>query len=140
VASLTQIREALATTIADGVDAEMSVYERVTDVVQVPAAVITPTSADWKVALSRGTDKWMFDVFILVGRSDTTNAQEELDGFLAGAGPNSVREVLYNNPTLGIEDVDAFPTGMSGYGGEFSTARIPHVGAIIKVTVHADGF
>lgn len=140
MATLTEIREALADAIADGVAAEMSVYERVADVAQVPAAVVMPRKADWAVAFARGTDEWTFDVYILVGRSDTTSSQEELDEFLTGAGPNSVREVLFNNPTLGIADVDAFASGMDGYGGEFQTARVSHVGAIIKVIVRTNGY
>lgn len=139
MSSLSQIRTALAETISEGVDSELLTYDTVPDVAQLPAAVIRPRDCNFAKAFNRGLDEWDFDIFVLVGRTDTQGGQEQLDGFIAGAGPDSIREVLFNNPTMGLADSDAFVKGMSGYGGEFNTARITHVGAILKVVVRTVG-
>lgn len=138
MASLKEIRTALQTTINTIVG--LHGYDNVSDVAQVPAAVIAPDVGDFTGAFQRGMDTWMFDVFVLVGRRDFEVSQEELDGFLTGAGDKSIRQAVYTNPTLGLTDgTDAFVSGVRGYGGEFQTAKISHVGAIIKVTVRTPG-
>lgn len=140
MATITEIRNALASTIEDGLEAEVFAYARVQDVLNLPAIVVIPGKADFTGAFQRGTDEWQFDVFILVSRSDTDTGQERLDDFVTGGGPDSIREAVYNTPGLGLASFcDAFVRGMSAYGGEWDVARVNHVGAILKVVVRTDG-
>lgn len=139
MSTLTQIRRALATTISDGVASEVFDYAHVADVQQLPAVVIIPEEADFSGAFQRGLDEWKIDVYVLVPRTETVNAQEELDEYITGSGPESIRQVIYNNPTLGLADTDAYVLGVKGYGGEFQSARVPHIGAVLKVCVRTDG-
>lgn len=139
MSTLTEIREALTSTVKAGIATEVYAYERVGDVVQGPAIVVVPSKADFTGAFARGLDDWDFDVVVIIRRVDTAESQKVLDRFVTGSGPDSVREVLHNNPTLGLDDTDAFAKGVDKYGGEFEIGNAPYLGAIIKVCVRTDG-
>ncbi|MFD8117091.1 hypothetical protein [Streptomyces microflavus] len=140
MATLSEIRKALAETIRASVSTEIHDYAEVPDVLRLPAIVVRPVSGDFTGAFQRGLDTWQFDVFVLVARMNGETQQELLDEFLTGSGPNSIREAVYENPTLGREDViDAMVKKMHGYGGTFQAAHVNHTGAILNVTVHTDG-
>jgi hypothetical protein len=138
VSSVTQIRESFRQTITSAIPG-LNVYRNVEDVVEVPAVVAMPRECDYAGAMQRGLDTWEFDLYVLVARRDGGYAQEELDQYLTGDGPKSIRQALYDHPTLGLPDTDAFVKGVKGYGGNFQVARIQHIGAILKVTVRTDG-
>lgn len=107
---------------------------------RLPAVVVKPVSGDFTGAFQRGLDTWEFDVYVLVARQEGPTQQELLDQFITGAGPNSIRQVVYQTPQLGREDIsDAMVKKMTGYGGTFQAAHIAHTGAILKVTVLTDG-
>lgn len=140
MSSLEEIRDALADTIKKGVSTEVFAYPRVPDVIQLPALIVMPDTADFTGAFQRGLDEWKLNVYVLVSRgADIDFHQKTLDGFLTGAGPDSIRQVLYNDGTLGDVVIDAMATGVEGYGGEFLSNKIPHSGAIVKVVVRTDG-
>lgn len=145
MASLTRIREALAKTLDENVEPlfgtnEINVYQNIPDVLQFPAVIIRPDSADFRGAMARGDDIWKVDLFLIVGRPDTENAAEMLDELTSGSGESSVRAAIWNNDTLGIEDdVQAFVLAMKAYGGTFETAKTRHIGAILKMEIHTDG-
>jgi hypothetical protein len=139
MSSLSEVRQALANVIFSGLAQEISTYPLVPDVAQTPAMVVLPSKCDFAKAFQRGLDEWEFDVFLLTSRTETTNGQDLLDEFCTGAGPNSIRQIIYENPTLGLSDTDAYVMGVQDYGGHFEAARIPHVGAILRVCVRTDG-
>lgn len=139
MSSLAQIRKALADTIEQHVQGEIFVYQNVRDLFQFPAVVIRPDSADFAGAMKRGDDVWKFDLYVVVGRSDTDNAQTLLDDWVSGGGLNSIRQAIDDNDSLGLDDTTAFVRGLKGYGGDFETARVRHIGAILKVEIHTDG-
>lgn len=142
MASLQEMREALAATIDANIEGLIT-YDTLAGVVQVPALVVLPTprpmTADFTGAFGRGLDTWFLDVFVLVGIGEYAVAQNDLDSYLTGAGPNSIREVLYNNASCGLAETDFSVTGVSDYGGRHESARVDHVGAILKVTARTDG-
>lgn len=140
MAELADLRTALAQTIDNGTQSTVFVYADVADIDQLPAVLIEPTNADYTEALSRGTDCWWFNVYILCSRNDATIGQTQLDGLVSGSGPDSIRAAVYNKPDLGLtNDVDAMVMKMLGYGGTFQDASIQLVGAILKVRVYTDG-
>lgn len=139
MASLTEIRDALAETLTDAIS-DVQGYARVADVAQVPAIVVMPDSCNFDGAFQRGMDEWVLNVCILVARKSFDSSQHELDQYVTGAGNKSIRQCVYTNPTLGLDDgTDAHASGVRGYGGGFDTARVEHVGAIVKVTVRTPG-
>lgn len=140
MATLKEVRQAIGRTLEDNLGAVLNVYDTMPDVTQLPAAVVIPHQANFAISMQRGTDEWEFRIPVLVPRMDYEVNQDSLDDFLSGSGANSVRRVLYENPTLGLNDgTDAFVSGMLGYGGKFETAQINHIGAILKVTVRTPG-
>ena len=46
-------------------------------------------------------------MLVAVQRADSRTAQDKLDAFITGSGGSSVRQVIYNNKTLGLSDTDA---------------------------------
>lgn len=138
MASLSAIRDAIKTTITANITG-LEVYDTVPDVAIVPAVVVWPNEADFDVAMGRGTDSYEFDLFVLCQRAVADEGQDALDDYVTGAGASSIRQAMFNNRTLGLTNVDAHVSGMSRYGGQFDTAQIPHIGAVLRLIVHTIG-
>lgn len=140
MSSLAKIKQALADTIEDHVSSkELNVFPYIPDLIQTPAVCIDVHMSKFDGAMMRGDDMWRFNVYIVVQRGDAENSQEELDDFLESAGPRSIREAIFNKPDLGLDDCQAFVSGVHEYGGGYRDARIDVVGAILRVDVHTDG-
>lgn len=140
MSSLANIKQALADTIEAHVTSEeVNVFTYIPDLIQTPAVCIDVHMSKFDGAMARGDDMWRFNVYIVVQRGDAENSQENLDAFLESAGPRSIREAIFNSPDLGLEDCQAFVSGVHEYGGGYRDARIDVVGAILRVDVHTDG-
>lgn len=138
MASLESIRDGIKTTLESAVGV-LTAYDTVPDVTNLPAVVCVPDTADFDVAMGRGTDTWEFDLYVLVGTADMGLGQDALDGFITGAGPNSIRAAVFANRNLGLGDCNATITGMSDYGAKFAMADLQHLGAILRLVVHTSG-
>lgn len=139
--TLGEIREGIDNTVQNRIPG-LRGFNDVADVIQVPAMVVMPgrDTADFTGAMGRGLDVWRFDLYVLVARSESSVAQGALDQYVSGSGPRSIRQVIYENADLGMgDDVDAFVEGIREYGGKFQTARIDHVGAIVRMVVRTSG-
>lgn len=130
--SLTEIRDALKKTISQ---AGLNVYETVADVTNSPAAVIMPDLADYNGAMNMGGDEYRFDIPILVSAHNIRDAQRQLDQFVTGQGEKSIRQFLFRNSNLGLDDVDCNVEGFKGYGGGFKTSMTNQIGAVLRVCV-----
>lgn len=137
MANFAQIRQALVATIEDHCETEMFIYDKVPENPHTPALVVKPLSADYTVTFALDA-KYEFQLYMLVRRTDGETAQEQLDGFVSHFGPDSIRQAVWDKPTLGLQNVDALVYAMTSYGGQFEAAKIPHMGAIIKVRVECD--
>lgn len=141
MATLGVIKDALDRTVENRLP-EIKGYGDISDVVQAPAMVVMPArdTADFTGAMGRGLVTWRFDLYILVARGEVTVAQNKLDLYISPSGEKSIPEVLFHNADLGLTDgTDAFVEGVREYGGKFTTARIEHVGAILRVIVRSPG-
>lgn len=132
MSSLTEIRDALKATIQQS---GLNVYETVPDVTNSPAAVILPDTSSYANAMAMGGDEYEFDVAVLVAAHNIRDAQRQLDQFVTGKGEKSIREYLFRNSNLGLDDVDCHVKGFKGYGGSFKTAMTNSVGAVLRVCV-----
>lgn len=136
MATLSQIRKALATTIKTYAVMDIAAYDTVADMTQVPAVVVEPLNADFAVAFGGSDDSWKFHVFVMVGRTNMAQGQNQLDDLVGGSGPNSIRKILFDHSDLGLGDgTDCFVQNLRGYGGAFAVARIEHIGAVLTVHV-----
>lgn len=140
MSTLTQMREAIDNTVQNRIDG-LRGFNDVTDVTQLPAMVVMPArnTADFTGAMGRGMDVWNFDLYVLVARGEVTVAQNALDQYISGSGDRSIRRVIFENPDLGLSDCVATVMGVAEYGGRFQTARIEHVGAIVRLMVRTSG-
>jgi hypothetical protein len=140
MASISDICSALATTITDGVQSTLFSYSDVADVSELPAILIEPATADYEEAMARGTDCWWVNIYVICSKNDSTMGQAQLKGFITGGGPDSIREVVFKTPDAGLGDgTDITIMKMMGFGGTFSDASVPLVGAILKARVYTDG-
>ncbi|MFG3137702.1 hypothetical protein ACGFZA_16005 [Streptomyces sp. NPDC048211] len=130
--SLSEIRDAIKRTVSQ---AGLNVYDTAPDVTNSPACVIQPSESDFKGSMRMGGDRYWFDLFVVVARTDTRESQERLDQYVTGRGPKSIREFIFHNSDLGLPDVDCFVDRMRGYGGTFDTAGTNFVGAVLRLCV-----
>jgi hypothetical protein len=89
--------------------------------------------------MGRGMDTHEFDVIVLVSRRDDGLAQTDLDAFVTGAGSSSIRQAIFQAPSLGLSGTAALVYGMESYGAEWDIGALNHVGAALKVRVHSRG-
>jgi hypothetical protein len=140
MSSLANIKQALADTIEEHVTSEeLNVFTYIPDLIQTPAVCIDVHMSKFDGAMARGDDMWRFNLYIVVQRGDAENSQSNLDDFLESAGPRSIREAIFKKPDLGLDDCQAFVSGVHEYGGGYRDARIDVVGAVLRVDVHTDG-
>lgn len=140
MSSLDEIRAAIAATLSANLSNVM-VYEYSPDVFQLPAIIVRPsvTTANFEGAMQMGDDQWYFDIIAVVSRTQAQVAQKNLDAFLTGSGPQSIRQIIYDNENLGLDDSTAFVVGVRSYGGSFIAASVAHIGAIVRLVVHTSG-
>lgn len=135
--TLSEVRQALVDTINANVQDELYVYSRIQDVVELPAVMAMPLSMDYMVSAGETSMPEIY-LYVLCQRADTDMGQEQLDGYIANSGPNSIPRAVNQHANLGLDNCDATLYAMHGYGGSFVTAGIPHVGAVLKVKIVMD--
>jgi hypothetical protein len=138
MATLVQMRDAIKKTIKDNLSG-VHVYDTVPDIQEVPCVVVIPHSADFHVAFARGSDTWEFDLAVMVSHVDVNAGQDQLDNFVSGSGPKSIREIFFNNDDLGLPDTTSTVKSMKGYGGNFDTAGNNYIGAVLRLSVTTSG-
>jgi len=136
--TLEEMRDALITTIKNELT-EINGYPTHRDVLNVPAVVIGAPEAEFDLAMGRGLDKWTFPLFVMVGIPDLDTAQRNLDKYVNGSGPKSIRRIIWENPSLGNVVQDCRVSLMKDYGAAYETAKIPHVGATLVVEILSTG-
>lgn len=139
MASLDDVRGAIKTTIEANIST-LHAYKYVPEAANVlPCVVIIPFTSDFAQAMGRGLDEWVFDLLVLVSASDDLVRQAELDSYVTGGGSSSIRQMIFNNRTLGLTSTDAYVSEMTEYGMRFPAAEIDHIGARLKLIVHTIG-
>jgi hypothetical protein len=138
MATLGAMRDALKDVIEDNVST-LRVYDAMPDQTDGHCLLVMPDTGDFAKSFGRGHDEWVFNLYVIIPWQETTVVQDKLDQYVSGSGTKSIREVIYNNRTLGGVVDDAFVRGMRGFGGQFQLAKIPHVGAILDLVVLTSG-
>ena len=89
--------------------------------------------------MQRGTDLYTFDMLVAVQRADSRTAQDKLDAFITGSGSSSIRQIIFNNRTLGLSDTDARVVNMTNYAADVNLNGIDGVGANMTIEVFTKG-
>jgi|TARA_R110000824_G_C14836670_1_gene638510 hypothetical protein len=138
MATLSQIRDGLKTTVSN--ISGLRCYDTVPDnAINFPVAIFLPTSIEFDLAMQRGTDLYTFDLLVAVQRADSRTAQDKLDAYITGSGSSSVRQVIYNNKSLGLADTDARVVNVSNYAADVNLNGIDGVGANLEIQVYTKG-
>ena len=138
MATMAQIRDGLKTTISN--ISGLRVYDTVPDqAINFPVCLFIPTSIEFDLAMQRGTDRYEFELTVAVQRADSRTAQDKLDAFVTGSGSSSIRQIIYNNKSLGLSDTDARVVNMSNYAADVSLNGIDGVGANLEIQVYTKG-
>jgi len=138
VASLTAVRTAVKTALETAIPG-LWVYDRIAGAVQVPSVAVEPVTADFVVAMAKGTDTWDLDLHVMVAEPDEIVGQAQLDEYVTGAGAKSIRSAVFANNTLGLSHTNAHVAAMTAYGVHFEQAPIQHLGATLRLIVHTRG-
>jgi hypothetical protein len=138
MASLKAVRAAIQTTIQTNI-AGIQVYQRIPDSPVLPCVVVRPDGTDFNQAFGRGTDQYTFELQVVVPSNDADVAQNMLDDYVTGAGAKSIRQVIFNNKTLGLAATAAVITEMTNYAFTYDAVGSPNIGATLRLVVHTDG-
>ncbi|MEO3923009.1 hypothetical protein ABGB07_03885 [Micromonosporaceae bacterium B7E4] len=140
MASLHAIRAAVKTTLLANLSG-INVHPKLPGSASGTVVVVQPAedAADFNVAMGRGTDTWNFDLAVLVPAAMLATSQDALDDYVTGAGSKSVRQIVFNNRTLGLADTDAHVSSMGAYGADYVIGQTQYVGATLRLVVHTPG-
>jgi hypothetical protein len=139
MATLEAIRTAVAATLTAALGAGTELYDRIPGQPVLPCVCVVPDSANFDVAMGRGTDTWQLDLVVLVPSGDSEVGQSRLDPYVTGAGSLSIRQAIFNTRDLGLSNTDAHVSAMSDYGGSFEAVDVDHIGARLRLVVHTRG-
>ena len=138
MATLSEIRDGLKTTV--GNISGIRCYDTVPDnAINFPVAIFIPSAIEFDLAMQRGTDLYTFDMLVAVQRADSRTAQDKLDAFVTGSGSLSIRQIIYNNKSLGLSDTDARVVNMSNYAADVNLNGVDGVGANLEIQVYTKG-
>jgi hypothetical protein len=103
-----------------------------------PAAIVLPGSPPivYDEVMSRGADRYNFDVLVLVNASATQLAQDKLDAYLAGTGDTSIKTVIEADERLGGEADWTRVVAVTQYG-DVEYGGNQYLGARLAVEVSA---
>ncbi|HEX6969858.1 MAG TPA: hypothetical protein VF174_13760 [Micromonosporaceae bacterium] len=136
MASVSAIRDGLKTRLKT--IAGLRVSDTVPGQVNPPAAVIAPDSISFDSTMARGSDDFVFIVYLIVGTAVDRIGQDKLDGYLAGSGASSVKAAIEADESLGGVANFARVSGVRQYG-LIEYAGVQYIGAEFVVEVNASG-
>lgn len=96
MATLSQIRDALAAQLAARIPG-LRTSSTWPGQINPPGAVVTRRVTTYGTAMASGADDYLLAVAVYVEQGQ----QDTLDGYLAAAGPTSIRAAVDADPTLG---------------------------------------
>jgi len=96
MATLTEIREAMAAALEGVVDGQISAWMLSNPTP--PTIFIFPDEIDYDGSFGRGHDEWALTVMAMVGLASDIAAQQKLDEMLAPSGSSSVKDALEPAP------------------------------------------
>ena len=139
MAALQQVRDGIKTTLENNISG-LRVYDVVPDyALNFPVAIVLPVNINFNIAMQRGSDQYTFDILVAVERGNSRTAQDKLDQYITGQGSSSLRQAIFNNRTLGLDNTDATITGVSNYAADVNLNGIDAIGANVSLEVYTKG-
>lgn len=139
MAALQDVRDGIKTTLENNISG-LRVYDVVPDyALNFPVAIVLPVNINFNISMQRGTDQYTFDILVAVERGNSRTAQDKLDQYITGQGSSSLRQAIFNNRTLGLDNTDATITGVSNYAADVNLNGIDAIGANVSLEVYTKG-
>ncbi|EMD22917.1 hypothetical protein B0293_23785 [Amycolatopsis azurea DSM 43854] len=107
--------KAAAAAAVDQIDG-LRCFPFVPDAISPPAFFVAEVEVEYDATFGRGMDTVYLTCRLLVSHATDRTGQEQLDGYLRGAGPRSVKTVLEADPSLGGVCDAVRVQRVSGYG------------------------
>ena len=139
MAALQEVRDGIKTTLENNISG-LRDYDVVPDyALNFPVAIVLPVNINFNISMQRGTDQYTFDILVAVERGNSRTAQDKLDQYITGQGSSSLRQAIFNNRTLGLDNTDATITGVSNYAADVNLNGIDAIGANVSLEVYTKG-
>ncbi len=130
------VADALETTLEN--ISGLKVFSEAEDIATPPCAIINHSSTEFDESMQRGLDLINFEVFIVVQRSNLRTALDNLQEYTTGSGSKSLRQVIFNNSTLGLSDTTARAVRI-GSADNVNLNGVDCLGATMEVQVYTKG-
>jgi hypothetical protein len=135
VTDLNAMAEAIATLL--GNIEGLRTQAQVRDMVSVPVAVVgPPTTIDYDSTMRNGSNRYEFQVRVLVARSEERAAQIYLSEYVAPDGARSVKAAIEADPSLLGTAMTTRVTGANGIG-VYDYGDVSYLGVDFTVEVYA---
>ena len=79
-----------------------------------------------------------FDLLVIVQRSNIRTAVDKIEEYITGSGSSSIRQTIFNAPTLGLSDTNARCVNVSSTEN-MSVNGVDCLGATMSVQVYTKG-
>lgn len=136
--TIAQHRAAIKAAILAVWEEDLSVYEYVQSVTQVPAIVVTPSSEPTitpNASFGRGSARHYYDVICMAPQTEPTSNQMTLDELVDPELTNSIPYIFTSNTSLGGNIAMCTWLRVDNYGGEYKSANIEHIGALVRLEI-----
>lgn len=110
----------------------LRVFDYTADSINPPAAVVTLPTVQYDVTKSRGTDRAVFDVHVLVSKVSDRASRDKLATYIVGTGSSSVKAAI--DGTLG--GVVQYARVMGCSMSMMSVAGVDYLAATFQIEVH----
>jgi hypothetical protein len=137
MADLSAIRAGLAANLATIPDILVSAY--VLSNPTLPCAVVLAGPTEFDKSFGRGMDSLVFMVRVVVAAISDISAAVNLDPYMAGSGPRSIKAAIESDSTLGGACFDVSVVRMEGEQVYTFESIPPALGAEFRVEVNAHG-
>lgn len=135
MASLNEIRTAIATTIVNNISG-VSIYAELPEDVIEPVIAIYPADIDYLYTYGNSSTPWEFTILVGAASAEDLIAQRALDELVDSVGDRSIARVLLENQMLGRTDCSLkAPVRMSNYGSKIKFGSTELFGAVIRIGV-----
>jgi hypothetical protein len=145
MATLVQIREQIKATLEQ---VGLRCYAQKPPDIQPPCVIVRPESGEFDGAMGRGSDKYTVELDVYCSSASDRAAQNSLDDYVSGYGAKSIRQAIFNDPTLrtdpnrnvaGVATMTAYVSGFSGYGpDQESGGQYWHAVVTVEVLTRGD--
>lgn len=116
MASLTEIRQGIATNLRTIRGLRTEWYMPVSGQLNPPYAIITPEGIDYHKSFADGISTYSFTITVIVGQASERAAQTLIDAYVSPTGDTSIKKAIESDKTLSGVAYTLVVSDMKNYG------------------------